>query len=99
VIGAGAGAVIWAGNWVRAIGSGSYSSGWNDQVDLPVSGSEGKEEVVDHLMNDVVVSLGFEVEVGVGMILELEGCRNDVGGTEALGSRLRLGLVSGTGLE
>jgi hypothetical protein len=64
--------------------SGSYSAGWNDQVDLPVSGSEGNEEVVDHLMKDLVLSPGLvftseievEVEVGVGMV----GCRNEVGG-------------------
>jgi len=72
----------------RGTGSGSYSSGWNDQVDFPVSGSEGDEEVVDHLMKDLVLSpglalvfglkvaLGFVDGVGVGIV----GCRKEVGG-------------------
>jgi hypothetical protein len=62
--------------------SGSYSAGWKDQVDPPVSGSEGNEEVVDHLMKDFELSPGLEfafrlaVGVGVGIV----GCRNEVGG-------------------
>jgi hypothetical protein len=64
--------------------SGSYSAGWNDQVDFPVSGSEGNEEVVDHLMKDLVLSPGLALEFTlgfvVGFVVGMEGCRNEVGG-------------------
>jgi len=89
----------------KGTGSGSYSSGWNDQVDFPVSGPEGNEEGVDHLMKDFVLSLGdafaseTEFALGFGVGVGITGCRNEVGGAGAWIIGLELGVDGGIGVE
>ena len=70
----------------KGAGSGSYSSGCNDHVDFPVSGPEGNEEGIDHLMKDFVLSLRFafasetESALRFGDGVGIAGCRDEVGG-------------------